>query len=45
VIEGDYIRRAGWTGYMDGLEDERYPFPVDTNIFARHINPNGEQFP
>jgi hypothetical protein len=45
VMEGDYIRRAGWTDYMDGLEDERYPFICDTGIFARHINPNGEQFP
>lgn len=45
VMEGDYLRRAGWNKYMDELEDERYPFIVDTRIFARHINPNGEQFP
>jgi hypothetical protein len=45
IIEGDYIRRAGWNKYMDELEDERYPFLCDTNIFATHINPNGEMFP
>lgn len=45
VMEGDYIRRAGWHDYMDGLEDEAFPFLLDTGIFARHINPNGEQFP
>ena len=45
VIEGDYIRRAGWNDYMDSLEDEQYPIILDTGIFARHINQNGEQFP
>jgi hypothetical protein len=45
VMEGDYFRRAGWNKYMDELEDERYPFLCDTRIFAKHINPNGEQFP
>jgi hypothetical protein len=45
VMEGDYIRKAGWESYMDGLEDERYPFPCDTGIFAQHINNNGEVFP
>jgi hypothetical protein len=45
VMEGDYIRRAGWTDYMDGLEDERYPFLLDTRLFARHIEKTGEMFP
>ena len=45
VMEGDYIRKAGWNKYMDELEDERYPFLLDTRLFARHINPNGEQYP
>jgi len=45
VIEGDYIRKAGWGDYMDNLPDPKYPFLVDTNIFCRHINPNGEMFP
>jgi hypothetical protein len=45
VIDGDYIRKAGWNKYADELEDEKLPFPIDTRIFARHINPNGEMFP
>jgi len=45
VMKGDYIRKAGWNKYMDELEDERYPFLCDTRLFAKHINPNGEQFP
>jgi hypothetical protein len=45
IIEGDYLRRAGWNKYADELEDERYPFLCDTRIFATHINPDGEQFP
>ena len=27
------------------LEDERYPFLVDTNLFCRHIEMDGRQFP
>jgi hypothetical protein len=45
LIEGDYLRKAGWNDWVDNLDDERYPIPLDTNIFARHINHNGEQFP
>lgn len=45
VIEGDYIRRAGWEDYWDGLEDKRWPLFVDTNIFCRHIDPDGTQYP
>lgn len=45
IMEGDYIRKAGWEKYWDELEDQRYPFICDTRIFARHINNNGEQFP
>lgn len=41
VIEGDYFTKAGWPEYAD----KRWPFLVDTNIFCRHINPDGEQFP
>jgi hypothetical protein len=41
VIKGEYMRKAGWTDYAD----REYPFLVDTNIFCKHINPNGEQFP
>jgi hypothetical protein len=45
VIEGDYLRKAGWGGYVDRLEDPRYPFLVDTRLFCKHINPDGVQYP
>lgn len=45
VMEGDYIRKAGWEDYWDNLPDERYPFIVDTRLFAEHIEKNGERFP
>lgn len=45
VMAGDYLRKAGWGKFVDNLADPRYPFPVDTTIFCKHINPNGEQFP
>lgn len=41
VMSGGYFSKAGWKDY----EDKRWPFLVDTNMFCRHINPNGEQFP
>ena len=41
VIEGDYLRKSGWTDYA-GRE---YPFIVDTGLFCRHINPDGTQYP
>lgn len=41
VIDGDYFKKAGWKKY----QRKKYPFVVDTNIFCRHINPDGEQFP
>lgn len=41
VVEGGYFAKAGWSEYAD----KRWPFLCDTAIFARHINPNGEQFP
>lgn len=45
VIAGDYIRKAGWTKYLDGLEDQRYPLIVDTNLFCWHIDPDGTVYP
>lgn len=45
VIDGDYLRRAGWGDFVDGLEDERYPYLVDTSIFCEHINIDGTRFP
>lgn len=41
VMDGGYFAKAGWTEYAD----KEFPFLMDTNIFCKHINPNGEQFP
>jgi len=41
IIEGGYFKKAGWPKY----QRKKYPFLVDTNIFCRHISPNGELFP
>lgn len=41
IINGDYFTKAGWPQYAQ----MRYPFMVDTNIFCRHCNPDGEVFP
>jgi hypothetical protein len=41
VIEGNFLAKAGWTEF----ENKKWPFLLDTNIFCRHINPDGEQFP
>lgn len=46
VIEGDYLRKAGWGEYVDNLPDKRYPFLMDTNIFCSHIDrSSGVQYP
>lgn len=41
VINGDYLKKAGF----DKVSGKKYPFLVDTNIFAQHIEKNGVQFP
>jgi hypothetical protein len=41
VMEGGYFEKAGWHDY----QDKTWPFLIDTNIFCRHINMDGEQFP
>lgn len=41
IMEKGYFARAGWHEY----QEKQYPFLVDTSIFCRHINPDGEQFP
>ncbi len=41
VMAGDYFTKAGWPQYSQ----MRWPFMVDTMIFSKHIQPNGEQFP
>jgi hypothetical protein len=42
VMAERVFERAGWKNFAPDPEN---PFLVDTNIFCRHINPNGEQFP
>jgi len=41
VMKGDFFTKSGWTDYTD----REYPFLVDTNIFCRHIEMNGIQYP
>jgi hypothetical protein len=41
VMKENYFAKAGWIEY----QDKQYPFLVDTNIFCKHINLDGEQFP
>jgi hypothetical protein len=41
VIEGGYFEKTGWTEY----QDKKWPFVVDTNIFCRHIDMDGTQYP
>lgn len=43
VMRENVIERAGWD--MSYCPDKRYPFLIDTNLFCRHINNDGEQFP
>jgi hypothetical protein len=41
VMEGKYFTKAGWSDF----QRRKYPFLIDTNIFVRHIAPNGEIYP
>lgn len=41
VMNGGYLKKAGW----DRFHKKKYPFLIDTRIFCKHINPDGEQFP
>lgn len=41
VIQGDYLTKAGFPK----IAKMKYPFLIDTNIYAKHINPDGTQFP
>lgn len=41
VVEGEFFTKAGWPKY----QKMKYPFLVDTNIFVRHIDNNGVQYP
>lgn len=41
VIEGKYFEKAGWPE----IQKKQHPFLVDTNIFCRHIDTRGVQYP
>lgn len=41
VIKGDYLTKAGFPE----IAKKKHPFLIDTNIYAKHINPDGTQFP
>lgn len=41
IINGGYLAKAGWYEH----QEMEYPFLIDTELFCRHINPDGEQFP
>lgn len=41
VIKEKFFEKAGWPEY----QKKPYPFLVDTNLFIKHINEQGQQFP
>jgi len=41
VMEGGFFKKSGW----DKFQKMKYPFLVDTNIFCRHIDNDGTQYP
>ena len=41
VMKGKFFDKAGWPEY----QKKDFPFLVDTNMFVRHIDENGRQFP
>lgn len=41
VIKGDYLTKAGFPE----IAKKKYPFLIDTAIFAKHIEKDGRQFP
>lgn len=41
VIANGIFKKAGWPEY----QKKKYPFLIDTNLFCRHIDPNGVQYP
>jgi len=41
VMKENIFKKAGWAKY----QRKKYPFLVDTKIFCRHINFDGQQFP
>jgi hypothetical protein len=41
VMDENFFEKAGWPEY----QKMKYPFLVDTNIFVKHIDNNGRQWP
>ena len=41
VIDGDYLTKAGFPE----IAKKKYPFLIDTNIYCKHISPDGVQYP
>lgn len=41
VIKGKYLEKAGFPE----IAKKKYPFLIDTNIYAKHIEKDGRQFP
>jgi hypothetical protein len=41
VIDNGYLKKAGWPE----IGKKKYPFLIDTNIFCKHIDQDGVQFP
>lgn len=41
VMKEEHFKKSGWDEY----QEMEFPFLIDTNIFAKHINPDGEVFP
>lgn len=41
VMKEKFFEKAGWPEY----QEKEFPFLIDTNIFCRHIDENGVQYP
>ncbi len=41
VLQGDYLKKAGF----NKIAKKKHPFLVDTNIYCKHIAPDGTQYP
>lgn len=41
VMTNGYFAKSGWPEF----QEKENPFLIDTTIFCKHINPDGEQFP
>jgi len=41
IMENDIFRKAGWPEYAD----KEFPFLIDTEIFCKHIDHSGVQYP